>query len=85
MFSCDMVQMKVVVSVIYFILIQAKEDTSILSEDLIDTCPTAGFENIKKFLKESSDRMVAVKSGMSYEEHVRLAEVHYWTIHYFDP
>ena len=52
-----------------------KEDTSLLSEDQIDTCPTAGFENIKKFLKESSDRMVAVRSGMSYEEHVRLAEV----------
>ena len=50
-------------------------EQSYLNEDLVDTCPSAGFDNIKKFANETRHRIIAVKAGMPYEEHVKLAEV----------
>ena len=54
-------------------------EQSYLNEDLEDTCPTAGFDNIKKFVNETRHRIIAVKAGMPYEEHVKLAEVRIFT------
>ena len=63
-----------------FLLYQQEDELNLLeqsylNEDLEDTCPSAGFDNIKKFVNETRHRIIAVKAGMPYEEHVKLAEV----------
>jgi hypothetical protein len=51
------------------------DDDSFTSQDLIDTAPTAGYDDIKKLLKESNQRIVCVKAGKWYEDHVKAVEV----------
>ena len=49
---------------------------SCCSTDMLDSSATAGYEDIKKMLRETKDRMISVRAGMPYEDHVKATEVH---------
>lgn len=50
------------------------ENSSFTSLDLVDTAPSAGYDDIKKLLKESRHRLICVRAGKYYEDHVRAVE-----------
>ena len=51
------------------------EEESFTSQDLVDTAPSAGYDDIKKLIKESKQRIVCVRAGKWYEDHVKAVEV----------
>ena len=56
--------------------LQPSPAMSCCSTDMLDSSATAGYEDIKKMLRETKDRMISVRAGMPYEDHVKATEVH---------
>ncbi|XP_053381920.1 uncharacterized protein LOC128546148 [Mercenaria mercenaria] len=47
---------------------------SFTSLDLVDNAPTGGYDDIKKLLKESNQRIICLRAGSWYEDHVKTVE-----------
>ncbi|XP_052762035.1 uncharacterized protein LOC128204677 [Mya arenaria] len=54
--------------------IRSERGSTVFTTELTDTCRSAGYDEIKRLLRESRDRTISVKAGIPYEDHVRAVE-----------